>query len=236
MNDPLPLVIANLKANKTWDEMSLWLEIIGPKASEFAGTIIVCPTAAFLVASSQKIKSAGWRLNLGTQDISKFEQGAYTGEIAASQIANIAPYAVIGHSERRKYFQETPVDVITKAKLLISAGLNPILCVGDLELLDQYLAIDDTLKKNASKIIFVYEPPSAISGGGAYRPDDPGDANVRAGQFGEKIGEKIVVLYGGSINPENSQEFFHQENIDGGLVGQASLEPQKFNQILSSAA
>src|SRR3989304_5973341 len=103
MSDPLPLVIANLKANQTWDQMSIWLEEVGPRSNSFSGTVIVCPTFAFLASSAEKIKTAGWKLKLAGQDISKFEQGAYTGEVAASQIADIIHYSIVGHSERRNW-------------------------------------------------------------------------------------------------------------------------------------
>ena len=234
MNEPLPIVVANLKANETWDQMTSWLDEVGSKASKFSGTIIVCVTFPFLVSASQKIRSAALRIKLGSQDISKFNQGAYTGEVAASQIANLCQYAIVGHSERRKYFGETDEDVIEKVKLLLASKITPVLCISDFRQLDTYIAKGQVIMENTDQIIFVYEPPSAISGGGQFKPDSLQNANEQAGKIKERIGRKIITIYGGSINGENAQSFFRQENIDGGLVGQASLDPQKFIQILEA--
>ena len=87
---------------------------------------------------------------------------------------------------------------------------------------------------SSEKIIVVYEPPGAISGGGTYKPDSPEDANANASKIGEILGKRVATLYGGSINPENAASFFSKENIDGGLVGQASTEPKTFVDILKN--
>lgn len=234
MNDVLPLVVANLKANKTWDEVSSWIDSVAQTAISFTGTIIFCPSHSFLAAAFAKISQNSLNLKLGSQDISRFEQGAYTGEIAASQIADLAKYAIIGHSERRRYFGETDEQVIEKVKLLLASKITPILCVSDFKQLDTYITKGKVIIDNAAKIVFVYEPPGAISGGGAFRSDSPENANEQTDAIREKIGQKIITLYGGSINSENAHQFFSQENIDGGLVGQASLNPQAFIQILKA--
>jgi len=237
MSDPKPLVVANLKANKTWQQMSVWLDQIGNSSvvKSFSGTIIIAPSAPFLVAASQKIKSANLPLKLSSQDVSKFEQGAYTGEYAASQIVDLCQYAIIGHSERRKYFSETDRDIINKTKLLLDLGITPILCVSNLKQLDTYLEQGRIIIDNAAKIIFVYEPPSAISSGGAFRPENPEDANKNAGEIDKKIGQKVITLYGGSINKDNVHSFSSQGNINGGLVGQASIDPQVFIQVIKNS-
>src|SRR3989338_10604733 len=205
MNEPLPIVVANLKANETWDQMTSWLDEVGTKASKFSGTIIICPTFPFLVSASQKIRSATLPRKLGSQDISKFNQGAYTGEVAAPQITNLCQYAIVGHSERRKYLGEIDEDVIEKVKLLLAAKITPILCISDFRQLDTYIAKGQVIMENADHIIFVYEPPSAISGGGQYKPDSCENANLESGKIKERIGRKIITIYGGSINGENAQ-------------------------------
>jgi len=235
MSDPLPLVIANLKANQTWDQMSIWLEEVGPRSNSFSGTVIVCPTFAFLASSAEKIKTAGWKLKLAGQDISKFEQGAYTGEVAASQIADIIQYSIVGHSERRKYFNETADDAIKKVKTLLVNNITPILCVSDLKQLDVYLTEGSQIIENSGRIIFVYEPPTAISSGREYKPERPENANEKAQEIRQKIGQKVSIIYGGSINPENVKEFFTQDNLDGGLIGQASVDPQIFIQVIQNS-
>ncbi|MBI2012346.1 triosephosphate isomerase [Candidatus Curtissbacteria bacterium] len=234
MNDATPLVVANLKANKTWDEMSDWLDQISPFAEKFSGTVVVCPTSAFIAAAHQKLQTENSKLKLGSQDISKFEHGAYTGELAASQIADICQYAIIGHSERKKFFGETPDDVLAKLKLALDAKVKPILCLANIEELDYYLSKSPFLQEASSQICFVYEPPSAISAQGEYKPDDPEVAAKIAGSIKSKISPEAVVIYGGSINSNNAAGFFSKESIKGGLVGQASLDPSHFVRILES--
>ncbi|OGD93324.1 hypothetical protein A2697_00655 [Candidatus Curtissbacteria bacterium RIFCSPHIGHO2_01_FULL_41_44] len=220
MNDPLPLVIANLKANKTWDQMSAWLNIIGPKAESFAGTVIVCPTAAFLAATFQKINSAGWQIKLSAQDISQFEQGAYTGEVAASQIADLCRYVIIGHSERRQNFNEDDNLLAQKAQNAKKAGLEIIFCIQNPE-----------AKIPEGVNIVAYEPIFAI---GTGHPDTPENAQT----IGERLKAKgpYTVLYGGSVSPQNTKSFIKQGILDGVLIGANSLDPQKFIQIIKTAS
>ena len=236
MNEPRPIVVANFKAHKNWFEMESWIDEVASKCAEFKGTIIFCPSSPFLASAHLSLATHHSSLKLGAQDISKFEQGSYTGEISASQVAKICQYAIVGHSERRKYFGETDSDVIQKVGFLIKSQITPILCVSDLKQLDSYKNFGKTIGDNAQKIIFVYEPPSAISADGDYRPQDPGVANENAGKIGKILNKKVVTLYGGSINPQNVQTFFSKENIAGGLVGQACFDAETFLQLISKSA
>ena len=235
MNNPLPLVVANLKANLTWDDISSWLKLIGPASVGFKGTIVLCPSYPFLAQALWQIKASSFNIKLGSQDVSKFETGAYTGEVSASQIADICKYCIIGHSERRKYFNETDSDVSKKLSLLLKNNITPILCISDIGQLESYLENGNVIKENATEIIFVYEPPSAISGGGDYKPEDPQVANENAQKIVNLVGSEVITIYGGSINPQNAQSFLSQNNLNGGLIGQASLSPQTFNDILKIA-
>ena len=251
MNEPQPIVVANFKAHKSWDEMSAWIEQVAPKCNEFGGTIVFCPSAPFLAAAYSKLnppvhsgsepsgsKTGGQnsKLQLGAQDISKFEEGPYTGEISASQLKRICQYAIVGHSERRKYFAETDGDVIQKVGLLLKNEITPILCVSDLAQLDSYVDEGKTIYDNAEKIIFVYEPPSAISKDRDYRPEDPQVADQNAAEISRIFNQNVLTLYGGSINPENIKAFLSKENIAGGLVGQACLDADTFLQLISKSA
>lgn len=221
MNDPLPLVVANLKANKTWDEMSAWLDRIGPKATDFAGTIIVCPSYPFLASARQKIESAKWHIQLGSQDISQFEQGAYTGEVAASQISGLCQYAIIGHSERRQNFKEDNQVLAQKVQNAQKANVTPIFCIQD----------SQTQIPQGCQIV-VYEPIFAI---GTGNPDTPENAQKVAREV--KTKGNFTVIYGGSVSAENVQSYLLKEIIDGVLVGATnSLDPQKFIQILKIAS
>jgi len=234
MHDELPLIVANLKANQTSNLVADWLGAVGKVAQTFKGTIVFCPSHPFLTQTKEKILNENLKIKLGCQDISKFNQGPYTGEFTATQIKDICQFAIVGHSERRKHFAETDDDVIKKVELLIQNQVIPILCISDFDQLESYEQKGDVIKKNSKKIIFVYEPPSAISSQKDYKPEDPGVASVNAKKIHEKIGSEIVTIYGGSINAENVNGFLEKENIQGGLVGQASINPDDFIQILSA--
>ena len=225
-----PIVIGNWKATKTIKETAEWAKLAKEdlEAVDHA-EIIVCPSynsLPFLVSIFKDTK-----IKVGAQDVSRFKKGSYTGEITVEMLDGLVDYCIVGHSERRKYFGETDDDVIEKVNNLTEYSIKPILCVSNLDQLDSYLDRGKTIVDKAEEIIFVYEPPSAISGGGAYKPDSPEDVVDEAKKIGERLDKNVTTLYGGSINPENAKEFFSKESIDGGLVGQASLDPQTFVNI-----
>lgn len=228
-----PLVVANWKATKTIKETIDWVKEAKAELEKIdRADIVICPPFSSLPAAVSLFE--GTNIRVGAQDVSKFKKGAYTGEVSVEMLDGLVEYCIVGHSERRKYFGENDRDVIEKVKLLLGFGVTPILCVSDLAQMDSYLAGGKEIVEAAEKIVFVDEPPSAISGGGAYRPDNPENANTNAGKISEKIGKRVVTLYGGSINPENAASFFSQENIDGGLVGQVSTNSKTFLGLFNS--
>ena len=219
MNNPFPLVVANHKANKTWDEVKAWLDEVGPEAKDFKGTIVFCPSFPFLVASYDLITSKKYNLKLGSQDISFFDQGPYTGEVAATQLTGIVGYALVGHSERRQNFNEDAARLQNKLVNAQKADISAILC----------LQSENTPILNDVAIV-AYEPTFAIGSG---NPDTLTNIELVAKRIKEK--GPYRVLYGGSVSKDNVGGIMLLGVIDGVLVGAShSLDPQKFTDILKA--
>jgi len=228
-----PLIVANWKATKTIKETIEWAKQTKPALEENnSETIVICPPYTSIPFVASLFKDTN--IKIGAQNVAKFKKGAYTGEVTAEMLDGLVDYCIIGHSERRKFFGETDDDVIQKAELLLQFQITPILCVSDLGQLDSYSNRGKFIIDKSDEIVFVYEPPGAISGGGAYRPEDPEIASTNTRKMEKKIGRKAMILYGGSVNPENVVRFLSKENIDGALIGQASTDPQTFLELLNS--
>ena len=218
MDNSTPFVIANLKANLFWDQVSSWIDDVAQAAQRFAGTIIFCPSYPFLTSSFEKISRNGINLKLGSQDISHFAQGAYTGEVAASQIANLVKYSIIGHSERRHNFADDDKVLSQKVENLNAAGIQAIFCVQ---------GSDTPIPQGVA--IIAYEPVFAI---GTGNPDTPENVKVVAQKL--RAHGQYTILYGGSVSAENVKSFV-VDNVQGVLVGATnSLDPQKFIGILEA--
>lgn len=229
-------IVANWKCNKTKSEAIEWLRRFKNNDLRFTNKeIVVCSSFIHLSAMKVFIEEQKLPIKLGTQNISSFDEGAYTGEVSAKQIKEFADLVIIGHSERKKYLHETEDDIIAKLKQLIKNNITPILCVSDMKQMDYYLSNDSTISDEADGIIFVYEPSSAISKDGQFRAESPEIINQNVGQISQKIGKKVTTLYGGSVNLQNARSIFALGNIDGCLVGQASLDPLEFLQIIKNA-
>lgn len=230
-------IIANWKSYKTRDNVKEWLEYLAESQLPTSDDVevIVCPPYLFLAEMATYIVEKNLSIKLGVQDISQFGEGSYTGAINVDQASDYVDYAIVGHSERRKHFHENDDDTLEKTKVLLEKNITPILCISDLKQLEYYLSKGTLLSDNAEKIIFVYEPPGAISGGGTFHPEDPESANANAKKISEMIGKEIITLYGGSVNPDNAAELFSKEAIDGGLIGKASLDPASFLSLIRAA-
>ena len=248
-----PLVAGNWKMNKTVEQATLLVADMLP-GLEAVRTVdrVLCPPFTSLMVVSGML--AGTEVGLGAQNLYWEETGAYTGEVSPEMVKEFCKFVIIGHSERRGYFGETDETVNFKVKSAFTHELLPIVCIG--ETLEQYeegrteAVVADQVKKgfegielnNAEKLIVAYEPIWAIGTGKAASPEQANDViknvvrNSLSSLFGREISEKIRILYGGSVKSQNAREFFSQSDIDGGLIGGASLKPEDFVKIVESAA
>lgn len=229
-----PIIVANWKANKNIQETNDWVNQTKNQLEENKNVeVVICPpftsipTLAWLLTKSD--------IKIGAQNVSNYENGAFTGEVTADMLVGLVTHCIVGHSERRRYNSENEEQVGQKIEHLVAANIIPILCISDLAQMDNYLKAHQSFKENAKKITFVYEPPSAISGGGAYHPETPEEASLNAGKIGEKIGEAVRTLYGGSVSENDVDQFLAAENINGVLVGKASLSPETFIRLVQKA-
>ncbi len=210
--------------------------------------IVVCPT--YLAIDAAVTAARGSNVAIGAQDVYWQKEGAFTGEICASMLVAVGvTHVIIGHSERRQYFGETDDTVNLKLKSALEAGLTPIVCVG--EVLEEREAnlTDDVLRrqclrafnkvsaKKAASLVVAYEPVWAIGTGKTATPQMAADAHAiiraeAADSFGQEFADKLRILYGGSVKPDNAHALMSQEEIDGALVGGASLDPNSFAAIV----
>ena len=219
------LIVANWKENLTAPQAKEWLGVLSSKFKVQSSKleVVICPPSVILPTVAHEVSKLE-NVELGAQNVSKFEEGQYTGEVSAKMLKDFVSYVIVGHSERRKYFGETDEDVNLKIKQCLKYGLTPIVCVGNLEQVSRVSRV--------SKVIVVYEPVEAISTEGQFHPDDPEHANSTAKEIKSVVGQDVKVLYGGSVNAKNAKSFVSQPNIDGVLVGQASLGTKEFSKIV----
>jgi triosephosphate isomerase (TIM) len=243
------VIAANWKMYKTPDQALEFLrEFLPLVAGHDHDQVVVCPPFLAIPASVEAAK--GSNVAIGAQNLHWEKEGAYTGEVSAGMLLAVGvTHAIIGHSERRQYFGETDDVVNLKLKAGLEAGLRPIVCVG--EVLEEREAglTEDVLRrqclrafhaisaKKASKLVVAYEPVWAIGTGKTATPQMAADAHAlirteAAKAFGEEFGEHLRILYGGSVQPENVKALMAESEIDGALVGGASLDPKSFAAIV----
>lgn len=222
------------------------------KKSPEGVNILLCPVYTSLHAAAQATTQVEG-LHIGAQNLHFEDKGAYTGEITAEMIKETgANHVIIGHSERRQYYNETDETVNKKTHKAIQAGLTPVVCVG--ELLEERKAdrhfevvkkqvvegLKGVSKGDATKLVVAYEPVWAIGTGETASPDQAQEihAFIRkelSSLYDERTAAKIQILYGGSMNPGNAEELLSMEDVDGGLIGGASLKPDSFSEIVHFA-
>ena len=243
-----PLVAGNWKMNKTVAEArDLVATMSAPLGAVTDVEKVLCPPYISLMAIASMLE--GTDIGLGAQDMHWEEKGAFTGEVAPNMVKEFCKYVIIGHSERRAYFGETDETVNRKLSAAIKFGLIPIVCVG--ETLDQYesgltaevvrrqikVGLAGIDSANAAKIVVAYEPVWAIGTGKASSGENANYVHQKvirpalSDLFGSKGAETIRILYGGSVTASNAAEFFAYPDIDGALVGGASLKPDEFVAI-----
>ena len=247
-----PLIAGNWKMNPPTQADAYGLARAVAEAHEPMEAVdaVVCPPTPWLVAVSQA--AAGTRLAVGAQTMHWEERGAYTGETSPLMLADLATYVIIGHSERRLYDGETDATVARKIASAVAHGLRPIAAIGErLEerrggqtraVIDRQLraAISGVDTVAGSGLVVAYEPVWAIGTGEAA---DPADAQAAAAQIRTILRERygddadtVRIQYGGSVTGDNAAHFFGQPDVDGALVGGASLQPEQFAAILAAAA
>lgn len=248
----IPLVAGNWKMHKTVAEALQLAKDMLPDLEVMQGVdSLLCPPATALMPLSALLD--GTPVALGAQNLYWEKSGAYTGELAPAMIAEFCSHVILGHSERRTVFGESDQDVQRKVRAALDAGLVPILCVGEsleeneagraAEVLTRQLraALDGLALNKPSALVVAYEPVWAIGTGKAATPEETNTLlrNVvrptLAGLFSEEIAQGMRVLYGGSVKPDNAAAFFSQPEIDGALVGGASLDAESFVGIAKAA-
>lgn len=248
-----PFVAGNWKMNKTTVESRQLVVELLPGLNKIK-TIdrVLCPPFTDLWAVKEILE--GSDIGLGAQNMYWEPSGAYTGEISAPMLAEVCQYVILGHSERRQYFGESDETVNRKIKAALAHGLTPIVCIG--ESLDENRAgktsevvgrqvrqgLAGLSGEDGIRLVIAYEPIWAIGTGLAATPEDANTIHkevVRAALsdlFGDESAGTIRILYGGSVKPDNAADFFTQSDIDGALVGGASLKADSFIAINQAAA
>jgi triosephosphate isomerase len=243
------LIAGNWKMYKNPDEtQTFFREFLPLVAGHTRDEIVICPPYIDLCAAVQATKETN--VAIGAQDLHWEKEGAYTGEICPRMLLDVGcTHVIVGHSERRQYFGETDDIVNFKLKAALEAGLTPILCVG--EVLEEREAglTEDVLRrqclrafhalstKKTGKLVVAYEPVWAIGTGKTATPQLASEAHIlirgeAAKAFGQQFADKLRILYGGSVKPENVKALMAEEEIDGALVGGASLDPKSFASIV----
>lgn len=244
------IAAANWKMNTTIAEGQLLYESLLERPLDQDTIVVICAPSTHLFALSQGTRRDN--VHLGIQNIYAKASGAYTGEISADMALSAgATYVVIGHSERREYFNESNAFLAEKLKISLEKGLTPIFCCGEgFDIRKSGGHVDYVVEQlkgsfaefssdQLSQIIIAYEPIWAIGTGETASPEQAQEMHLAIrtflrGQYGDTVADTIPILYGGSVKPDNARQIFGQSDVDGGLVGGASLSAEGFASIVNS--
>ena len=245
------IIAGNWKMNKTATEAGLLLDDLIPLVKYAGCEVVVC--VPFTDLKTAVDKCAGTNVHVGAQNVHFEKSGAYTGEISADMLVDLGvEYVVIGHSERRQYFAETDETVNKRTRAALAAGLKPIVCVGEsltqreqgvteeLVRMQVKIALKDITAEEVKNVIIAYEPIWAIGTGRTATADQAQEVcaairKVVGELYGADIAEGMTIQYGGSMNPANAAELLSKPDVDGGLIGGASLHAGKFCEIVEAA-
>jgi triosephosphate isomerase len=246
------IIAGNWKMNKTASEGRRLVEALKPEVAGIDGVeIVVCPTFTSIVAVVEA--ASGLNIKVGAQNVHWAESGAFTGEISATMLKEAGvEYVIIGHSERRQYFGETDETVNKRLKAALEAGLKPIVCIGEMledreagrteKVLFSQLegGLAGISAQRMADVVLAYEPVWAIGTGKTATPEmaEETHACIRTRlkeMFSEDTAGKVRIQYGGSMKSANSAELVARENIDGGLIGGASLKAEDFAALIKNA-
>lgn len=250
-----PMVAGNWKMHKTAGEGAILTQNIEPLVAEFwrKVEIVVCPPFTALKSVSTVIELDRLVMALGAQDVHWEADGARTGAVSTRMLVDLrCDYVIVGHSERREHFGDTDEVVNKKVKAVFDAGMTPIVCVGESLAVREAgeteafvrsqvrAALDGIASEHASRLVVAYEPIWAIGTGRTPTPEGANDVarSIRAtigATFGPPAAMQARILYGGSVKPENATLFFGEPDIDGALVGGASLAAESFAAICEAA-
>ena len=244
-----PIIAGNWKMNMTPSQAKDLVTELIPLVKDATCDVVVCPPYVDIALVAELTK--GTNIKVGAQNIHWAEKGAFTGEISAAMLKEAgAAYAIIGHSERRQYFGETDETVNSRAKAALAAGIVPIICVG--ESLEQRergetgAVVSGQVKaglagipgEEVAGLVIAYEPIWAI-GTGKTATDEQANETIGlirqtiASLYGQAVADQVRIQYGGSMNPKNVKGLMAQAEIDGGLIGGASLKAQDFSQVVN---
>ena len=222
-------LIGNWKCRKSLDEARAWLDEFGRGYKPVAGVeVAVAPPMVLLVPLAEYIEEIGLQqFSLAAQDISPFPAGRYTGATAADMVRNLCRYAIIGHSERRRYFHETALDVVNKAAEAADAGIAPIICVDEKNAISQLSALGHI---DSDNLLIAYSPADA----GDYRQLQDPEKIGRAISYISQVYPNRPIIYGGGVGAGNHQQITGIAGVAGLFVGDASLQPQSFLTIVQT--
>ncbi len=245
-----PFIVANWKMFKTGAETEAFIKAFVPQLpADLKAEVAICPPFPWLSLAAQLLK--GSSVVLGAQNVNENAPGAFTGEVAAGMLAAVGcAYVIVGHSERRQFYGETDVTVNKKIRAVFENNLTPIVCVGEtlaereanktIEVVTRQVkgALEGLPSQHTQKVVLAYEPIWAIGTGRTATPEQAQQVHlairdILKDQYGSLTSHHVRILYGGSVKPDNMSALMACEDIDGGLVGGASLDPASLLSIVN---